>query len=62
MRWQKNPEPEWGPKPRARRCAGKESDEVKNVENTEGSSPGVKRTCEQVTGNIVLHGTCVLCS
>ena len=31
VRWQKNPEPEWGPKPRARRCEGREI----SVPNTE---------------------------
>ena len=47
VRWQQNPEPEWGPKPRARRCEDKDSS-PNSKDKTEDTEVGRKRTPHQV--------------
>ena len=48
VRWQQNPEPEWGPKPRARRCEEKETG-LHSKGEREGPETGAeKRTRHQV--------------
>nr|KAG5699570.1 hypothetical protein BaRGS_033766 [Batillaria attramentaria] len=47
VRWQQNPEPDWGPKPRARRKEGKDAKGQNAKTQTEKGQLG-KRNCEEV--------------